>query len=102
MANAKDVRCIIDYVNNGESLKEIPINLENIRDKFIAYNDTLSFGILSESSYIDLRKMNIIYSVIFDAKSIKIIKNAIVFRSFKIYIRRRTIRRKTIRIHRIK
>ena len=68
MANAKDVRCIIDYINNGESLKEIPINLENIRDKCIAYNDTLSFRILSESSYIDLRKMNIIYSVISDAK----------------------------------
>ena len=68
MANAKDVRCIIDYINNGESLKEIPISLENIRDKCIAYNDTLSFRILSESSYIDLRKMNIIYSVIFDAK----------------------------------
>ena len=67
-ANVKDIRCIVDYINNGEDLKEIPINLEDTRDKFIAYNDTLSFGILSNSSYIDLRKMNIIYSVIFDAE----------------------------------
>ena len=67
-ANAKDIRCIVDHINNGESLKEIPINLEDIRDKFIAYNDTLPFGILSKSSYIDLRKMNIICSVIFDVE----------------------------------
>ena len=107
--NVKVIRCIVDYINNGESLKEIPINLEDIREKLIAYNDTLSFGILSKSSYIDLRKMNIFYSVIFDAeykpletKSLKSLKNAIVFRYFKIYIRRRTIRRKTVRIHRIK
>ena len=67
-ANAKDIRCIVEYINNGESLKEIRINLEGIRDKFMVYNDTLPFGILSESSYIDLRKMNIIYSIIFDAE----------------------------------
>ena len=32
----------------------------------MAYNDILPFGILSKSSYIDLRKMNIIFSVTFD------------------------------------
>ena len=29
-ANIKDIRCIVDDINNGESLKEIPINLEDI------------------------------------------------------------------------
>ena len=53
-ANAKDIRCILDHVNNGANVKEVPINLEDIRDTFIAYNDTLLFGILSKSS---LRKM---------------------------------------------
>ena len=56
--------------------------------------------------------MNIISSVAFDneyknlkAKPrmiVKCIKDAIVFKVFKIYIRRRTIRRKTIRIYKIK
>ena len=49
-------------------IKEIPINLEGIREKFIAYNDPLSFGILSKSGYIDVRKVSIIYSVILDAE----------------------------------
>ena len=65
-ANTKDIRSIVDHINNGENRKEIPIDLEDIKDKFIAYNDTLPFGILSKSSYIDLRKMNIIFSVVFD------------------------------------
>ena len=65
-ANSKDIRYIVDHINNGENLKETLINLEGIRDKFIAYNDILPFGILSKSSYIDLRKMNIISSVTFD------------------------------------
>ena len=47
---------MVDYIKNGENLKEIPINLEKIKDKFIAYNDTLPFGILSISSYIDPKK----------------------------------------------
>ena len=67
-ANAKDIRCIVDHISNGESLKEIPINLKDIRDKFIAYNDTLPIGVLSKSSYIDLREMNIICFVMFDVK----------------------------------
>ena len=50
---------MIDYINNGENLKEIPIDLEDIKDQFIAYNDTLPFGILSISSYIDLKKMKV-------------------------------------------
>ena len=52
----KDVRYMVDYINNGENLKEIPIDLENVKDKFIAYNDMLPFGILSISNYIDLKK----------------------------------------------
>ena len=65
-ANTKDIRYIADHINNGENLKETLINLEDIRDKFIAYNDILAFGILSKSSYIDLRKMKIVSSVTFD------------------------------------
>ena len=45
-ANTKDIRYTVDHINNSENLKEIPIDLEDIKDKFIAYNDTLSFGIL--------------------------------------------------------
>ena len=47
---------MVDYINNGENLKEISIDLEDIKDTFIAYNDTLPFGILSSSSYIDPKK----------------------------------------------
>ena len=65
-ANTEDIRYIVDHINNGENLKEGLINLVDIRDKFTAYNDILSFGILSKSSHIDLRKMNIISSVTFD------------------------------------
>ena len=53
-AHAKDISNMVDYINNGEKLEERPINLEDIRDKFITYNDYLHFGILSNSSYIDL------------------------------------------------
>ena len=67
-ANTKDIRYIVDHINNGENLKEILIDLEDIRDKFIAYNDILPFGILSKSSYINLRKMNVISSATFDDK----------------------------------
>ena len=73
VANTKDIRHIADHVNNGETLKETLINLEDIRGKFIAYNDILPFGILSKSSYVDLRKMNIIPSATFDDKH-KILK----------------------------
>ena len=55
-----------DYINNGEKLKERLINLEDIRDEFITYNDYLPIGMLSNSSYIDLRKMKIVSSVTFD------------------------------------
>ena len=57
---------MVDYINNGEKPKERPINLEDIRDKFIVYNDYLPLGILSKSSYIDLRKLSIVSSVTFD------------------------------------
>ena len=57
---------MVDYINNGEKPKVRPINLEDIRDKFTVYNDYLPLGILSKSSYIDLRKMSIVSSVTFD------------------------------------
>ena len=41
---------MVDYVNYGEKLEERPINLEDVRDKFIAYSDNLPFGILPKSS----------------------------------------------------
>ena len=47
-AHTKDISYMVDYINNAEKLKERPINLEDIRDKFIAYNDFLPFGILSK------------------------------------------------------
>ena len=52
-AYTKDIIYMVDRSNNGENLKEIPIDLEDIRDKFIAYDDILPFGILLKSSYID-------------------------------------------------
>ena len=55
-ASSKDIRYMVNYINNGEKLEERPINLEDIRNKFIAYSDYSPFGILSKSSYIDLKK----------------------------------------------
>ena len=57
---------MVDYINKGEKLEEGPINLEDIRDRLIAYHDNFPCGILSKSSYIDLKKMKIVSSVIFD------------------------------------
>ena len=100
-ANTKDVRYIVDHINNGKNLYKTPISLEGIRDKFIAYNDILPFGILSESSYIyEYYKLNTISSATFDDEYKTLETKAL--KSLKIYIRRRTIRRKIIRIHRIK
>ena len=45
---------MVDHITSGEKLTGRPINSKSIRDKFIAYNDILPFGILSKSSYIDL------------------------------------------------
>ena len=61
-----NISYMVDYINNSEKLEERPINLEDVRDKFIAYSDNLPFGILSKSSYIDLKKMKIVSSVTFD------------------------------------
>ena len=81
----KDVRCMVDYINNGENLKEIPIDLEDIKDKFIGYNDNLPFGILSISGYIDLKLMKIIFSVL-DNNKFKILKrkSKIIIKSLKV------------------
>ena len=51
----EDIRYMVDYINNGEKLEKRPINLEDARDKFITYRYNSHFGILSESSYIDLK-----------------------------------------------
>ena len=65
-AYTKDISYMADYINNGERLEERPINLEDVRDKFIVYSDNLPFGILSKSSYKYLKKMKIASSVTFD------------------------------------
>ena len=55
-AYTEDIRYMVDYINNDEKLEERPINLEDVRDKFLAYSDNSHFEILSKSSYIDLKK----------------------------------------------
>ena len=78
--NTKDIRYIANHINNGENI----INLEDIRDKFIADNDILTFAILPKLSYIDLRKINIISSVIFDDEyKILEIKSRMMVKSLK-------------------
>ena len=80
-AHTKDISYMVDYINNGEKLEERPINLADVRDKFIAY----SIGILSKSSYIDLKKMKIVSSVIFDDKYMILkTKSRIMVKSLKI------------------
>ena len=88
----KDISYMVDYINNGGKLEEIPSNLKDVRDKFIVYSDNIPFGILSKSTYIDFKKMKIVSSVIFDGfknriknngKITKSIKDAFIFRVFK-------------------
>ena len=75
----------MDHINDGEKLEERPINLEDIRDKFIAYSYYLPFRILSKSNYIDLKKMNIVSSVTYDDKyKILKTKSRIMVKSLKI------------------
>ena len=57
---------MVDYINKGEKLTERPINSEDIREKFIAYSEYSTFGILLHLSYIDLKKMKVVSSVTFD------------------------------------
>ena len=91
-AYTEDIRYMMDHINNSEKLTERPINSKYIRDKFIAYNDILPFGILSKSRYIDLKKMKIVSYVTFDdqykvlktesrimAKSLRTLKMALFF-----------------------
>ena len=54
--HTRDISYMVDYINNGEKLKEIGISLKDVRDRFRAYSDNLSFGILSKSSHIGLKK----------------------------------------------
>ena len=91
-AHTKDISYMVDYIINGGKFEEIPINLKDVRDKFIVYSDNLPFGILSNSSYVDLKKMKIVSSVTFDnfkkriknnGKITKSIKDAFTLRVFK-------------------
>ena len=50
-------------INKGEHLIKRPIDLSN-KNKCMAYCSQLPFGILSHSSYIDLEKMKIVFSVV--------------------------------------
>ena len=56
-AHTKDISYMMDCINNGEKLEERPINVEEVRDKLIAYSDNLPSRILSKLSYLDLKKM---------------------------------------------
>ena len=114
-AYTKDIRYMVDHINNSEKPEERPRNLEDIKDKFIAYSDYLPFGILSKSSYIDLKKIKIVSFVIFHdeykilkaesrimVKSLRILKMAIFLRflreAFKMHYNG-VIKRKTLRIY---
>ena len=66
-AYTKDISYMVAYINNGEKLEEKPINLKDVREKFVAYSGNLPFGI-SKLSYINLKKRKIVSSVIFDDK----------------------------------
>ena len=39
VAYARDITYMVDYINNGKKLTERSINLEDVRDKFIAYSE---------------------------------------------------------------
>ena len=81
-ANIKDIISIASHINSGFNLKKEHIDLKDIKNKFIAYNDALSFGILSKSSYIDFKEMAII-SAKSDAKY-AILRSKIMTKSLKI------------------
>ena len=52
---SKDITHMVDYINKGGKITEGPID-QDTRDKFEACCDELPFGIMSCSSYIDLKK----------------------------------------------
>ena len=51
----KDIKYMVDCIDKGERLTKRPIDL-NIKNEFMGYCGGLPFGILSYSSYIDLKK----------------------------------------------
>ena len=51
----KNIQYMVDYLNKGKKLKIKPIDLSN-KNKCMAYCCESPFGILSYSSYIDLKK----------------------------------------------
>ena len=61
--NKKYIRYITDFINNGKNIKIKLIDL-SIKNKYIAYCGELPFDILSYSSYIDLGKMKIVFSIV--------------------------------------
>ena len=54
---------MVDYINKGGNLMKRPIDLSN-KNKYMTYCSELPFGILFYSSYIDLEKMRIVFSVV--------------------------------------
>ena len=59
--NRSFILYIENYVNNVKNLNKKPIDL-GIKNKRIAFCSNLSFQILSFSSYVDIKTMNIIFS----------------------------------------
>ena len=70
---SKDINYVVNRINRGEQLRETPID-SNVKNKFIAYYYELPYGILDESSYIDLNKMKII-SYMIDISEYKFLIN---------------------------
>ena len=59
-ANVKSIISIVNHINSGFNLKKEHIDLKDIKNKFIAYNDVLSFRVSSKSSYVDFQEIAII------------------------------------------
>ena len=59
----KDINYVVNRINRCETFRETPIDL-NIKNKSIAYYYEFPYGMLDESSYIDLNKMKIISSIV--------------------------------------
>ena len=70
-AKRLDIKSAFNKLSNNlvkvytKDITERPINLEDIRDKFIAYSEYSTFGILSPQSYTDLKKIKVVSSVTF-------------------------------------
>ena len=54
---------MVNYINKGKNLIKRLIDLSS-KNKWMAYCSELPFGILSYSSYRDLEKIKIVFSVV--------------------------------------